>query len=443
MIWIELVILLACIVIGARLGGIALGAMAGIGLLVFVFLFGLPPGGPPQSVLGMIIAVITALATMQAAGGLDYLVSVAEKVMRKRPQYITFVAPIVTYLLVLASGTAHVIYALLPVIAEVSRNGKIRPERPLSISVIAGFQGVIASPISAATVAMLGFLLTQGVSLPRLLAVTIPATFLGVVIGSLSVAWRGKDLDADPEYQKRLATGEVKTPPPPVAIVGKNLFRARGSMLLFMLGIVAVVLIGMFPNLRPAYEVVGSDIAETDQVSMGMAIMIVMIAVSGLIMIVFKASPEAALKGTIMRSGITAIICILGISWLGSSFFEGNRNFIVGSISNILQVYPWTFSIGMFVLSTMLFSQAATVAILMPLGVALKLPASTLAALYPAANGIFFLPTYGTLLAAVSFDQTGTTKIGKYLLNHSFMLPGLVTIISTIAIALLLSNIVN
>ena len=198
MIWIELIILLACIVIGARIGGIALGTVAGIGLLVFVFFFGLPPGGPPGSVLGMIIAVITALATMQAAGGLDYLVSVAEKVMRKRPQYITFVAPIVTYLLVFASGTAHVIYALLPVIAEVARNGKIRPERPLSISVIAGFQGVIASPISAATVAMLGFLLVQGISLPRLLAITIPSTFLGVVIGSLSVAWRGKNLDSHP-----------------------------------------------------------------------------------------------------------------------------------------------------------------------------------------------------------------------------------------------------
>ncbi|HEX6648241.1 MAG TPA: anaerobic C4-dicarboxylate transporter [Pyrinomonadaceae bacterium] len=437
MIWIELIILLACIVIGARLGGIALGTVAGIGLLVFVFLFGLPPGGPPQSVLGMIIAVITALATMQAAGGLDYLVSVAEKIMRRRPQYITFVAPIVTYVLVLASGTAHVIYALLPVIAEVSRNGKIRPERPLSISVIAGFQGVIASPISAATVAMLGFLLAQGISLPRLLAVTIPSTFLGVVIGSLSVAWRGKNLDADSEYQKRLATGEVKRPQPTSAIEGNDLVRARGSMFLFMLGIVAVVLIGIFANLRPAYEVVGND---TEQVSMGMAIMIVMIAIAGLIMIVFKASPEAALKGTIMRSGITAIICILGISWLGSSFFEGNRAYIVGGISDLLQVYPWTFAIGMFLLSTMLFSQAATVAILMPIGVALKLPASTLAALYPAANGIFFLPTYGTLLAAVSFDQTGTTKIGKYLLNHSFMLPGLVTIISTIAIALLLSK---
>lgn len=443
MIWIELLILLACIVIGARLGGIALGAMAGIGLLVFVFLFGLPPGGPPQAVLGMIIAVITALATMQAAGGLDYLVSVAEKVMRKQPQYITFVAPIVTYLLVLASGTTHVIYALLPVIAEVSRNGNVRPERPLSISVIAGFQGVIASPISAATVAMLGFLLAQGISLPRLLAITIPSTFLGVVIGSLSVAWRGKNLDADPEYQKRLATGEVKVPEPAAAIEGKNLSRARGSMVFFLLGIVLVVLIGIFPNLRPAYEVAGNGVTETDQVSMSMAIMIVMIAIAGLIMLVFRASPEAALKGTIMRSGITAIICILGISWLGSSFFEGNRLSIVGGIEHVLQAYPWTFAIGTFVLSTMLFSQAATVAILMPVGVALKLPAATLAALYPAANGIFFLPTYGTLLAAVSFDQTGTTKIGKYLLNHSFMLPGLVTVISTIVIALLLSRIVS
>jgi len=443
MIWIELLILLTCIVIGARLGGIALGTVAGIGLLIFVFLFGLPPGGPPGPVLGMIIAVITALATMQAAGGLDYLVTLAEKIMRRRPQYITFVAPIATYILVLASGTAHVIYALLPVIAEVARKGNVRPERPLSISVIAGFQGVIASPISAATVAMLGFLLAQGVSLPRLLAITIPSTFLGVVIGSLSVAWRGKNLDDDVEYQRRLASGEVKTPAPAATVEQTNLFRARGSMLLFLMGIVMVVLIGIFPNLRPEYEVFGRGATETDQVNMSMAIMIVMIAIAGLIMIVFKASPESALKGTIMRSGITAIICILGISWLGSSFFEGNRGYIVGGIEGLVQVYPWSFAVGIFLLSTMLFSQAATVAILMPLGVALKLPAATLAALYPAANGIFFLPTYGTLLAAVSFDQTGTTKIGKYLLNHSFMLPGLVTIISTVVIALLLSRFIG
>ena len=204
-----------------------------------------------------------------------------------------------------------------------------------------------------------------------------------------------------------------------------------------------VVLIGIFPGLRPTYQVITNGVPESDQVEMGMAIMIVMIAVAGLIMVVFKASPETALKGTIMRSGITAIICILGISWLGSSFFEGNRPFIVGGISNLLQHYPWTFAIGMFVLSTMLFSQAATVAILLPVGVALKLPPLTLIALYPAANGIFFLPTYGTLLAAVSFDQTGTTKIGKYLLNHSFMLPGLVAITATIVTALLLSSVMK
>ena len=207
MIWIELLVLLACIVIGARLGGIALGSVAGVGLAIFVFVFGMPPGGPPGVVVGMIIAVITAVASLQAAGGLDYLVSIAERMMRRQPQHITFVAPIVTYLLVFASGTTHVIYALLPVIAEVSRAANIRPERPLSISVIAGFQGVRASPISAATVFMLGFLSVQGVSLTHLLAITIPSTFLATLVGALSVAWRGKNLDEDPEYQARLASG--------------------------------------------------------------------------------------------------------------------------------------------------------------------------------------------------------------------------------------------
>src|SRR5574341_1470485 len=441
MIWIELLILLACILIGARIGGIALGTIAGIGLVIFVFIFGLPPGGPPGVVIGMIIAVITALATVQAAGGLDYLVALAEKIMRRNPQYITFVAPIVTYILIFASGTTHVIYALLPVIAEVSRKAGIRPERPLSISVIAGFQGVVASPISAATVAMIGFLTAKDVSLPRLLSITIPSTFLAVLIGALSVAWRGKKLSEDEEYQKRLASGVVKPPEALPALQGKALLNARGSTLLFLAGIIVVVLIGIFPNLRPVYQIVGEGAIETDQVRMDMAIMIVMIAVSGLAMILFKASPESTLKGTIMRSGITAIISILGVSWLGSSFFEGNRAFIVGGIADIIRSYPWAFAAGLFLLSTMLFSAAATVAILMPVGVALQMPAALLIAFYPAANGVFFLPTYGTLLAAVSFDQTGTTKIGKYLLNHSFVLPGLVTMVSAIIIALLLNTI--
>ena len=249
MLWIELLILLACILIGVRLGGIALGAVAGIGLVIFVFLLKLPPGGPPGVVIGMIIAVITALAAMQAAGGLDYLVSLAEKVMRRRPQYITFVAPVVTYLLVFASGTTHVIYALLPVIAEVSRKAGVRSERPLSISVIAGFQGVLASPISAATVAMTGLLTARSVSLPQLLVVVIPATFIAVLIGALSVAWRGKN----PDPQQTDGDDSSKTTP---ALTGEALFNARGSTVLFLAGIVAVVLIGIFPELRPVYSVV-------------------------------------------------------------------------------------------------------------------------------------------------------------------------------------------
>jgi anaerobic C4-dicarboxylate transporter-like protein len=385
--------------------------------------------------------VITALAVMQAAGGLDYLVSIAEKVMRRHSKYITFVAPIVTYLLVLASGTTHVIYALLPVIAEVSRKAGIRPERPLSISVIAGFQGVIASPISAATVAMIGLLAQKSISLPRLLAITIPATFLAVLIGALSVAWRGKELSDDPEYQRRLAIGEANPPETLPELQGRELLNARGSTSLFLAGIVVVVLIGMFPKLRPIYQTVQDGAVDTDQVSMAMAIMIVMLAIAGLTMIFLKASPEVTLKGTIMRSGIAAIISIIGVSWLGSSFFEGNRATIVSAISELVGDYPWAFAVGLFILSSMLFSAAATVAILVPVGLAVGLQPYLIVAFYPAANSVFFLPTYGTLLAAVSFDQTGTTKIGKYLLNHSFMLPGLVTVTTSIIIALFIGTV--
>ena len=411
-------------------------------LVVFVFLLGMPPGGPPGVVIGMIIAVITAVATLEAAGGLDYLVGLGERLMRRRPQSITFVAPLVTYVLVFASGTTHVIYALLPVIAEVSRKAGIRPERPLSISVIAGFQGVRASPISAATVAMLGFLTASGVSLGRLMAITIPSTFLAVLIGALSVAWRGRSLNEDPAYLERLAAGAVKPVDAHPPLEGRAALVARGSTLLFAAGIIFVVLVGVFPGLRPVYDVPATPAIETDQVSMSAAIMIVMIAVSGLMMVLFKASPERALKGTIMRSGVTAIICIIGLSWLGSSFFEGNRTLIVGGISDLVRLYPWTFAIGLFVLSFLLFSAAASVSVLVPVGLALGMPAWQLIVFYPAAAGNFFLPTYGTLLAAVSFDQTGTTRIGKYLLNHSFMRPGLVTMVAAIVIAAILTSLV-
>ncbi|MCK5780971.1 MAG: anaerobic C4-dicarboxylate transporter [Flavobacteriales bacterium] len=439
MIWIELLLFLAAIVIGARIGGIGMGTVAGIVLIIFVFIFKMPEGSPPIIVLGMIIAVITALATMEAAGGLDFLVSVAEKILHSRPQSITFLGPIITYILIFASGTQHVIYALLPVIAEISRKSGIRPERPMAMSVIAAQHGLIASPISATTVAMVGVLTTLGVSLTDILIVIIPSTFIAVLIGALAVSKVGKNLDEDPIYQEKLKNGEIKAPKELKKLEGIELKRAKGSTFTFFSAIVMIVLFGVFPELRPDYEVLVDGVTKTSQISMGGAIMIIMLAVAGLIMIVFKAEAEKAVRGNIMKSGIVALISILGISWLGSSFFEGNRVVIIETISSLIEGYQWVFGVGLFVLSILLFSQAATVVTLMPVGVALGIPAPLLIALYPAVNGYFFLPTYGTIIAAVSFDQTGTTKIGKHLINHSFMLPGFVTTISAIVIAMIIT----
>ena len=439
MFWIEFLIFLGCIVVGARLKGIGMGAIAGLGLIVFVFLFQMPEGSPPVIVLGMILAVITALAAMEAAGGLDYLISIAEKIMRSKPQSITFIAPLVTYVLIFASGTQHVIYALLPVIAEISRKSGIRPERPMDMSVIAAQQGLIASPISATTVAMVGVLSVSGVSLIQILAVIVPSTFLAVIIGSIAVFKKGKELKDDPEYMMKLTEGKIDAVAEIKPLKGIELNRAKGSTFLFFAAILFVVLLGVFPSLRPTYQTIKEGALITGQIDMGSAIMIIMLAVAGLMMAIFKANAEKTVKGNIMKSGIVAIISILGISWLGSSFFEGNRTLIVESISAAIAGYQWVFGIGLFLLSILLFSQAATVVTLMPIGLAIGIPAPLLIALYPAVNGYFFLPTYGTILAAVSFDQTGTTKIGKYIVNHSFMFPGLVTTIFAIIFALLIT----
>jgi anaerobic C4-dicarboxylate transporter DcuA len=433
--WLQLAILLAAIVLGARRGGMALGPMGGIGLLVFVFLFGLPPGSPPGTVLGIILAVITALSLLEAAGGLDLVVRFAERILRHNPRRVTVLAPLVTYVLVLASGTQHVIYALLPVIAEVARKAGIRPERPLSMSVIASQQGLIASPVSAVTAALV-VTLAGAFGLPQILLVVIPATLVGLAAGTLSVAFRGKELADDPGYQERLAQGKLRPPAerPDVADGGRR--SAVLACAVFAAAIAAVVLIGIFPGLRPVYEQAGEGVTETGQVEMGRATMIVMLAAAGLLLLLARSDPEKAIKGSVMKGGLTAIISILGVSWMGSSFFEGNRAAIVGAISATVETHPWVFAAGLFVLSILLFSQAATIAILGPVAVALGLPAPLILGAYPAVNGNFFLPTYGTVLAAVSFDQTGTTRIGRYLLNHSFMRPGLVATVTSTVVAL-------
>ncbi|HXZ80877.1 MAG TPA: anaerobic C4-dicarboxylate transporter [Terriglobales bacterium] len=442
MIWLELSVVLGCIFVGARLSGIGLGTVAGMGLVVLVFIFGLTPGMPPRTVLGMILTVITAAATMQATGGLDYLVVIADRALRIWPAGITLVAPVIAYVFTFAAGTGHIVYALLPVIAEVSRSAGVRPERPLSIATIASQQAITASPISAATVALLGLLSPAGVGLKTILLISVPSTFLGSLLGALAVMWKGPELNDDPVYQDKLAKGLIKPSASAVVLEGSSLKRARGSVIVFLLTAVLVVALGLFPSMRPTYSVPTGGGESVEQIEMAPAIMILMLAAAGVNLLLFHASPSEAVKGSIMNAGVVALISIAGLGWLGSSFFEGNRQFILRSISGLVQQHSWIFGIGLFLLSILLSSQAATVVTLMPAGIAMGLGAPLLIALFPAVNGYFFLPTYATMLAAISFDQTGTTRIGKYILNHSFMLPGLVATVSSIAIGFAIAVIV-
>jgi anaerobic C4-dicarboxylate transporter DcuA len=393
-------------------------------------------------VLGMIIAVVTAAATMQAAGGLNYMATLADRALRVWPGGITIIAPIVTYAVTFAAGTVHITYALLPVIAEVSRKAGIRPERPLSIATIASQQAITASPISAATVALLALLTPHDVHLQQILLICVPSTLVGSLIGAIVVLRKGPELEDDPIYKERLAQGLCSSNAAPVSLTGQQLSRARGSVIVFLLAAVLVVVLGLLPSLRPTYTALSAGHESIEQLDMAPAIMILMFAAAGINMLLFRASAAETIKSSIMSAGTVALISIAGLGWLGSSFFEGNKQFIVGSLSGAIQQHPWVFALGLFVLSILLASQAATVVTLMPVALGLGLGAPALIAMFPAVNGYFFLPTYPTMLAAISFDQTGTTHIGKYVLNHSFMLPGMVATVSSVAIGFLLAKVV-
>ncbi|MBN6186279.1 anaerobic C4-dicarboxylate transporter [Aneurinibacillus sp. BA2021] len=433
MFWLELLVVLVCIFIGARLGGVGLGVMGGVGLAVLAFGFQLQPTTPPIDVMLMIVAVITAAGALQAAGGMDYLVQVAERMLRRNPDRITFMGPVVTYLFTFCAGTGHVAYSVLPVIAEVARESGVRPERPMSIAVIASQQAITASPISAATVALLGMLGGYDIQLIDILMVSIPATFLGCMLGAVAASRMGKDLNQDPEYASRVEQGLV----PPVTehmehhAVNKN---AKRSVFLFLAAAFVVVLLGTFPELRPAWETDG----KLQRMAMPVAIEIVMLTTAALIILLSKVNVDDVVKGNVFIAGAQAVIGIFGIAWMGDTFFAGNMELLSGSIKGMVTSAPWLFAFALFLLSILLYSQAATVRALMPLGIALGIPPYSLIAMFPAVNGYFFIPNYGTIIAAINFDRTGTTRIGKYILNHSFMIPGLVSTVSAVVIGFVL-----
>ena len=380
----------------------------------------------------MIVAVISAASCMQAAGGLDYMVKLAEKLLRKNPSHVTILSPLVTYLFTFVAGTGHVAYSVLPVIAEVATETKIRPERPLGIAVIASQQAITASPISAATVALLGLLTGFNITLFDILKVTIPATLIGVLVGALFSMRVGKELVDDPEYQRRVTEGILEDKRHTIKDV-KNIKQAKLSVFIFILATVLIVLFGSFSGMRPSFVVGG----ETVMLDMPSIIEIIMLSAAAIILIFSKTDGIKATQGSVFPAGMQAVIAIFGIAWMGDTFLQGNMAELTASIETVVRQMPWLFGLALFVMSILLYSQAATVRAIVPLGIALGISPYMLIAMFPAVNGYFFIPNYPTVVAAINFDRTGTTKIGKYVLNHSFMMPGIVSTVVAIVLGLL------
>lgn len=430
---IQLLFVLVAIVIGARIGGIGLGVMGGIGLAILTFVFGLQPTSPPIDVMLMIVAVIAAASCMQAAGGLDLMVKWAEKLLRKHPQRITILSPIVTYLFTFIAGTGHVAYSVLPVIAEVATETKIRPERPLGIAVIASQQAITASPISAATVAMLSMLAGYDITLMDILMISVPCTLVGVLAGAFYSMHVGKELEEDPEYLRRLKAGEFKSGHYEAKGV-ENQKKAALSVGIFILATIGIILFGSIESLRPTFETEGGTVS----MQMSHIIEVLMLTAAGLILLATKTDGMKAAQGSVFSAGMQAVVAIFGIAWMGDTFIAGNMAELKGSIESIVTEMPWLFGLALFVMSILLFSQAATIRALLPLGIALGISPYMLIALFPTVNGYFFIPNYPTVVAAINFDRTGTTRIGKYILNHSFMMPGIIATGVSVVLGLLM-----
>ncbi|MVU81739.1 anaerobic C4-dicarboxylate transporter [Nocardia sp. ET3-3] len=432
----ELAVVLAAILIGSRVGGIGLGVWGAVGVVALATVFRVAPTSPPVDVLLIILAVVVAAATMEAAGGVDYMVRIAERMIRKNPKRITFVAPVVVFLFTIGAGTGHLLYPLLPVIHEVAREGGIRPERPISMAAIASQSAIVSSPVSAAMAAAVVVLGPDGWSMVKILAVTVPSVLIGLVAGSLSVWRRGKDLADDPEYQRRLAAGEIQ---PVNANPADRPVLPRGaklSALIFLIGVIAVVISGAFPDLRPP----GAD---GKALSMPETIEVLMLSTAAVIMLVCKVSAPKIPGTPVAKAGLVALVGVFGLAWLGDSFIKSNQDLIVGSLGDLAKQHTWLFAVVLALVSALVLSQASATKIMLPLGLALGISAPHLVAMLPALCALFILPVYPTSIAAVNFDHSGTTRFGKLVLNHSFMLPGIVTTAVAVAVGYPLAALVS
>nr|WP_115219531.1 anaerobic C4-dicarboxylate transporter [Suttonella indologenes] len=430
--WIlQLAVVLGAIYFGARLGSIGVGYAGGAGVVVLCLLLGMNPGKIPIDVILIIMSVIAAIAAMQVSGGLDYLVSIAEKILRKHPKHITYLAPTVTYFLTILAGTGHTAFAVLPVITEVAKEQGIRPSRPLSIAVVASQIAITASPISAAVVAVSGMLEPLGIGYLTLLAICIPTTFTACMITAFFCNFMGKDLKDDPVYQDRLAKGLTQLRG--ISQIELKPY-AKLSVAIFVATIVIVV----------CYATAISDtvkLIENPTLGRNEAIMSFMLLAAALIALFAKINTSEVLNSSTFKSGMSACICVLGVAWLGDTFVTGHIDSIKEFSGNLLQHYPWLLAVVLFFASMLLYSQAATAKALLPAAIALGVSPLSVVASFAAVSALFILPTYPTLLAAVEMDDTGSTRIGKYVFDHPFILPGTIAIALSVAFGFLVGGI--
>ena len=474
---IELLVVLLALYVGSRYGSLALGAISGIGLALLVFGFGMKPGSPPTDVIYIIIAAVTCAGIMQASGGMDWLIQIAEKMLRKHPDRITFLAPLCTFFLTVLVGTGHVVYTLMPIICDIAIKKGIRPERPCGVASIASQVGITCSPIAAAVVAFVTISNANGfdISIPQVLMVSIPACLCGLMAAAAASYHRGLDLDKDPEFQKK-----IQDPVQREYIYGSSATTldkeipqsAKNAVFVFLGALIIIVLFAIFQDILPEYSTVkavkdapdftfsdgtvasaaalakakviipGITEPSTVKLKMNVIIQIVMITAAAIMILFCKASPTKAVHGAVWQSGMVAVVAIFGIAWLADTYFSNYTDEMQAMLGDIVAKYNWSIAFVFFLVSVLINSQGAVVVSMLPLAYSLGIPGPVLLGVLPSVYGYFFIPNYPSDIATVNFDRSGTTVIGKYLLNHSFMMPGLIHVFTSTIVAYLLSMLI-
>lgn len=430
----QIIIVLVAIFLGVRLGGMGIGYAGGLGVVFLTLGMGMNPGQIPWDVILIIMSAIAAICALQLAGGLGYLVGVAERILRSNPKHINYLAPTVTYVLTLLAGTGHTAFSMIPVIVEVSKSENIKPSVPLSIAVVASQIGITASPVSAAVIAMSGFLEPYGVSYPMLLAICIPTTYAACMITAFIMStFLSTTLSDNPVYQERLAHGYVM-PPKSESAYQELPATAKRSVLIFLIGIIAIV----------AYATaISNNLAWIHPVILGRndAIVGFMMAIATVITLFCHIDTARLVEMSTFKSGLSACVCVLGVAWLGDTFVKGHIPEIKTLATQLVLAYPFLLAVALFFASMLLYSQAATTQALIPTVIlAMGITANDTSGLtiiiasFSAVSALFVLPTYPTLLGAVQMDDTGSTRIGKYIFNHPFFFPGVVTIVIAVAL---------